>query len=653
MDHKKPDLCVAIDFGTTYTGVAWLNPNRERAPTQVVSDWPGGGGAGDAGNERKVPSVLAKKTSPNGTRKWGFLCGSETPETEKWRYLKMFLEPRLLESSKRRGITWAPKSMAEVHRLVGEYLGEIYKHIRKSIFRSNGGEAEVRWDDMAIEFIFSVPTTWQGQGILNDFQEIIHRAGFGGPHNHEVILGLTEAEAAAVSSMLRVGTSLPFDNGDVFLSVDAGGGTTDLAFVQVCSANPPVMEQVQDVRGTGIGSMMIDLTFQQLVKQRLEKQPDILSQLPADLHVKLSQSPYYKTQKHKFGDPDFDREDDSYRIEISGVRYDFSCPELGIEDGHIVIPKSEFEGLFDLQLTKIVDLLEEGLDKFEKDGYGGVKYIILSGGLGSSEYILKRLQQHVETSERKSLSGTRVQMCAEPQLVVIKGLLLDHTSSILRTRIARASYGVVTSERYSPKKHFNQNQIVDIWDDKVYVPEQIKWIVKRGDKIVSGNQLFATITRHAGLTEPLSWIETIVSSDNPEGCEPGNVNDPGVERLYEVRANLTGVPSYQLVTRKKRHRACFWKIKKEYHVCEYDVHLTVGPSGDLRFAILYQGEALPNSSAPEKVAIKAEWDTSPADETVSGEDSGPLGSTGSWATTVRESYSEQFPGRYRGSSIRS
>src|SRR5438105_15701691 len=62
----------------------------------ILSDWPGGGGAGDAGNKRKVPSILAKKPSPNGIRGWGFLCGGETPETEKWRYLKMFLEPRVL-----------------------------------------------------------------------------------------------------------------------------------------------------------------------------------------------------------------------------------------------------------------------------------------------------------------------------------------------------------------------------------------------------------------------------------------------------------------------------------------------------------------------------------------------------------------------------
>jgi hypothetical protein len=182
-----------------------------------------------------------------------------------------------------------------------------------------------------------VPTTWQGQGILNNFLKIIQGAGFGAPANHKVILGLPEAEAAMVSFMLPMGSSLPVNDGDVILTVDAGGGTTDLAFLKVCSAGPTVLEQVQDVGAIGIGSMMIDNTFQQLIKERLEKDPGPLPKLQADLPIKLSQSPDYKVQKHNFGDPNFYQE--NYRIEVLGVPHDFCWQELGIEDAHIVIPK--------------------------------------------------------------------------------------------------------------------------------------------------------------------------------------------------------------------------------------------------------------------------------------------------------------------------
>lgn len=250
----------------------------------------------------------------------------------------MFLEPRLLAKSQRQGMTWAPKSMAEVHTLVGAYLAEVYKHIRQSIL-TNIRKRDVPWEEIPIEFIFSVPTTWQGQAILNDLLSIIRGAGFGESAKHEVILGLTEAEAAATSSLHELGASLPFGNGDVFLSIDAGGGTTDLGFVKVRSTKPPAMEQIQAVRGIGVGSMMIDLGFQQLVQERLDKHPDpdALFELPPNLPVKLSQSPFFIKKKREFGDPAFLWE--NCRIELLGVRHNFSCQELGIEKAHLVVHK--------------------------------------------------------------------------------------------------------------------------------------------------------------------------------------------------------------------------------------------------------------------------------------------------------------------------
>ncbi|KAK4186983.1 hypothetical protein QBC35DRAFT_474913 [Podospora australis] len=601
--YARADICVAIDYGTTYTGVAWLMPKQEFAPIQVISDWPGGGDT----VERKVPSVLAKHLDDRGIRKWGFLCEDDMNEADKWRYLKIFLDPLQYKVSRQEGISWAPQSLAQVHSLVSEYLHQVYCHIKRSITRSIGRAEDDGWDDLAIEFVFSVPTTWAGQGILDDFQTIIRNAGFGVPDRHEAVLGLTEAEAAAVSSMRHVGSAISFDNQDVFLSIDAGGGTTDLAFVKVISATPPVMEQVQAVKGTGIGSMMIDKSFRQLIVNRLQQFPDVTRQLPIDLPLRLSQSPYYRTQKHKFGEPTWER--DVYKVGVMGIRHDFQHEGLGLEDGHIKIRKEELEHIFDLQLTKILETLEEGLDKFEQDGFTSVKYVVLSGGLGSSSYIFRKIKEHISVSSRRSLNGTRVQMCAEPQLVVIKGLLLEQMNSILRTRIARASYGVVTSPKYSKLRHFGQKVSVDPFDGKRYVSDQIQWLVKRGDKIAAGQLLSVQIERRAGEHEPLRWTETIVWSENGADWLPNNMTEPGAVRLYEIGADLTDVDTRHLTQKKKRRRWLFGEIKSRHYICHYDVHLVVGASGDLRFAVTHNGQSLPNSAAPVRVQIEAEWDT--------------------------------------------
>ncbi|KAK4194039.1 hypothetical protein QBC40DRAFT_270398 [Triangularia verruculosa] len=597
------DICVAVDFGTTYTGVAWRRPQIRDFPIQVINDWPGGD---SIATERKVPSVLAKHSVDScGLRKWGFLCEEDMDEADKWRYLKIFLDPEQFRLSRQEGLSWVPRSLAEVHRLVTEYLHQVYLHIRTSITRGIGRPEHQGWDDLAVQFVFSVPTTWEGQDILDDFQTIIKDSGFGKPERHEVILGLTEAEAAAVASMRHFGSGISFENGDIFVSIDAGGGTTDLAFVKVVSANPPIMEQIQAVKGTGIGSMMIDKDFRRLVNGKLKLHPELRSQLPRDLPLKLSQSPYYRTQKHKFGETSYER--DVYRIGVLGLRHDFYHEGLGIENGHLRLQKDEFEGIFNEQLKKILTTLSDALDKFVEDGHKSVRYIVLSGGLGSSAYIFKKVEEYIrdQFQTKPVLRETRVRMSAEPQLVIIKGLLLEQANSILRTRIARANYGLITSSRYSEKipHHFGQNIRRDEFDGKKYVDNQIHWIIKRDDRIANGQLLSASVVRRAGLEDPLRWTETIVFSDSKPEWVPNSESDPNVTRLYNIQADLTDVQS-SLILKKRRHRWLFWKIKSQYYICQYDVHLRIGASGDLHFTVHHNGQAVAGSAEPAKFRIE-------------------------------------------------
>jgi hypothetical protein len=122
---------------------------------------------------------------------------------DKGRYLKVFLESRQLENGRKNNISWAPESMAHVHQLFSEYLHQVYLHMRRSI--SMGVDGDNGWDGMAIGFIFSVPTTWSDQHMLDDSQTIKRNARFGVLERHEVILSLTDVEAAAVASMFRAG----------------------------------------------------------------------------------------------------------------------------------------------------------------------------------------------------------------------------------------------------------------------------------------------------------------------------------------------------------------------------------------------------------------------------------------------------------------
>src|SRR4051812_22020618 len=114
--------------------------------------------------------------------------------------------------------------------------------------------------------------------------------------------------------------------------------------------------------------------------------------------------------------------------------------------------------------------------------------MILSGGLGSSAYVRDVLQQRFLNFPHPNATNIQVVPCTDPQLVVVRGLLLDQqqkwetngTVSVLGSRIARASYGVVVRQVYTPALHFNEDIQTDKYDpSQRWAVNQIQWIIKK------------------------------------------------------------------------------------------------------------------------------------------------------------------------------
>lgn len=79
-----------------------------------------------------------------------------------------------------------------------DYFRLLYQYIETKLQM----EIPTKWNDARIEFIFSVPTTWKPHPTVERFRVLTERAGFGQHPNHTSVIGLTEAEAAAVHSKL-------------------------------------------------------------------------------------------------------------------------------------------------------------------------------------------------------------------------------------------------------------------------------------------------------------------------------------------------------------------------------------------------------------------------------------------------------------------
>lgn len=120
--------------------------------------------------------------------------------------------------------------------------------------------------------------------------------------------------------------------------------------------------------------------------------------------------------------------------------------------------------------------------------------------------------------------------CNDPQLVVVRGLLLDrqqrwqtnNTKSILASRLARASYGVIVEQTYSLEVHMGEGVRADERDrKKKWAVDQIQWLIKKGDVIdpnVPLVKLSEVSLAEGELTR--SWDSTIVMSPNDAGSLP-------------------------------------------------------------------------------------------------------------------------------------
>lgn len=114
------------------------------------------------------------------------------------------------------------------------------------------------------------------------------------------------------------------------------------------------------------------------------------------------------------------------------------------------------------------------------------RYLILSGGLGSSAYVRERLQEELAQNPHPSATQIKIVQAPDPQLVVVKGLLLDRLQKlesgnrpVISTRKARASYGVMCKMKYSPEIHFQEELSTDPLDGQTYAMSQIDWLIKK------------------------------------------------------------------------------------------------------------------------------------------------------------------------------
>ncbi|KAH6665977.1 hypothetical protein B0J14DRAFT_660111 [Halenospora varia] len=602
MDTITELAVVGIDIGQTYTGVAicatdLTQPDQEINPAALIK-WPGTEGKKAPTTTDKVPTRIAYMAGDVRIPGWGYACPERRELVDGMKVQSLFkflMNQENLDQVNQDRPPIQQQSMANIHMWYTDFLTKLYEHIIQ--YLANPPFATRPWNIVRgttrVEFLFSLPTSWEGNDtLIAVFETIIKNAGFGAMINCSAKVGLIEGVASAVYTVRTL--KHDFKVGDIFLVCDAGGATSDLCALRVLNIDRKTVELETILKSACerlqiicvpffqttnsalliaifAGSGQIDTAFASLFQQKLgdlmEKRPDLFE------NYVISEYAAEDVAQGNFQDIKMQWGDNSTSLlrftsyKVPGRHKDLHGK---IQEPYVRFLRGEIDSIFDDQIDQIIAELDKRLDCLVGiDPLLTVSGLILAGGLGSSEYLQSRIRTHYEPR------GIKVLVDPEPKelpLSVCKGLVYDrmqrvlHGTSVFRVRRCRASYGLLCDVIYNKAEHKDRKYFINEVDGRKYVRDQIQWFVKKDDKITEGKPIIRDRSRKTTSGNPdMTWTDKIVMSRYKPDCLPHYLGQGDSHALGEVRS--TAEPDTLSVKRKYSLGRKF--LQGEYQVWIY------------------------------------------------------------------------------------
>ncbi|KAF4491622.1 Heat shock 70 kDa protein 12B [Colletotrichum fructicola Nara gc5] len=479
-DRNDDILVIGIDFGTTFSGVAWSTAaDFARNEINLVTSWPGSGT-----QEAKAPTELFYEY---GQVMWGYDIPLDADPIRWFKLLLVKDEDLTKELRNSEPLVHARKFVDETEKkpveLIADYLRALFEHTLYVIRKARGQSV---LDALRFHVVITVPAIWQDYA-RQDMEQAAEMAGImdSRPAGQTKLTFAPEPEAAALSTLYESGRNL--NKGDVFVICDAGGGTVDLITYEVTNNKPLAIKEVGEGTGGLCGGVFIDKAFEKACRDRLGRKWGRLS--PAvikDLMKKEWEVAIKSTFK-----PDTKRSNREYIVgfpletfRTPSDSFDDLSKQPLIKNGRIHFQQSHIKGMFAGSFRGI-DTLVNNQIRMALKKKSKVTGIILVGGLGTSPYLYEHLKDKHSTSNVSEIlqSGGIKPRTAICRGAIYKGFLEKPSGTIVppievTSTVSRYSYGIKYVTEYNEAQHLREDKM---WDGSQWrARNQIKWYLKRG-----------------------------------------------------------------------------------------------------------------------------------------------------------------------------
>ncbi|KAK0706431.1 hypothetical protein B0T26DRAFT_680119 [Lasiosphaeria miniovina] len=595
-----PRYVICIDYGTTYTGAAWIlaqGPNSKFSDIRIVQNWVGGLGA-------KVPSVLTYSAS--SSQKWGYDIG-DSVYAIRWTKLRLEVPKRVdaLKSMKHTlqeadMLNFGPgKPQSDIPRhliktsadIVLDYLKEVLHQVRVDI---ENVRDRTQLEQFPLDVVITHPAVWDDRGKNLIFRAVTSAfwAAFG---DVKVRLGClrlaSEPEACAQYTVQAARAQQTVSEhqlrvGECFIVVDAGGGTVDLVSYRIDQLSPFKIAKVTAVSGGSFGATKIDNCFlQEFLPNRLS--PACYTKLlnmggareryGRANHTVLKRGEQIMLERFEVIKREFEgrepgpagQQPQYFILDLPPDIGAMDDPSRGIVGGQLFISGEDMEEMFKECVGGIKQLIEEQLLQVVTKRRT-VRTIFLSGGFSHSEY-LKKCVNDLARSWRFELLRSDECWTAVARGGVLLGLGLNCK---VPPPVVQMPYslGLVTSKRFALYDHKPQQRYEDSLDGVERARDHVEWFAFKGDLIRHDKPTEKTIRLVRKLTplSPRAGRITIIISATDDDLQHVNLGDisPGE---VSMDFDLSTIPPdvHQRVAQTVTNRG------KEYEIIQLQLDVSI------------------------------------------------------------------------------
>ncbi|CVK93290.1 hypothetical protein FPRO04_01251 [Fusarium proliferatum] len=576
-EKASPVLVLGIDFGTTYSGIAWCRVG-ENNEIKFTTNWKKRRFA--QGDKQKVPSAIFYHHLNDEDPEWG----ATTPQDDTvLRWFKLLLvDEKDLPDHIRHSVQLktARALMLKANKtpvqILGDYLRQLWRHCRENIIRAEGRRM---MRVSTVHLVVTLPAIWPYY-VRSRMTEALGHAGLLNitKAGHTALDFISEPEAAALTCLKENADRFNVRVGDHFAICDAGGGTVDLITYKIEKLDPLIISE--SVKGDGglCGAMFLDERFLKLLKETI----------PFEAQKSLDKQTFHRIMESDWEGglkASFCKSSGNLPLQLSydnPVDADFFPSKFNIDVSKIR------EKVFDPVVQQVKQLVQKQVDAVKHKYKKKPKFVILVGGFGRSLYLHQRLQDAV---------GNRIDVLQQdgekPWTAVLRGAVLhglartNHTSSIkvtVASRVSRHSYGtLVNILPFDAKEHDTKDQVWDEGQREFLAVEQTRWFVEIGSSVSSYDPVCASFWQD--LTSPDDDLQIdIVTSD---ASAPPTRKDDSVKPMCIIKASE--LPRWDTIP--------VWtnEAGQVFHRITYELRM-ISDGSSLDFQVFYKNKSIASGS---------------------------------------------------------